>query len=225
MFKKIVAFLNNPNEGIQERSFILLSVIGFFTTIISFVLDLLFNLITKPVMSLEFTGFFFALIAISGLIGFKSRLLLWSRIFTALTMVFIFLPLSFFKGGGIYGSMPVWLVFSALYAVLILEGKLKWFTIISGVSVTLFCLYFGYMYPIFLPSMVGNGLYLEYAVNLSIMATVISTLIGYNTRLHIKANLMAEAQKKEIEEMSRAQSGFFSNMSHEIRTPINTILG
>ena len=35
----------------------------------------------------------------------------------------------------------------------------------------------------------------------------------------------AEEQKKEIEELSSAQSRFFSSMSHEIRTPINSIIG
>ena len=35
----------------------------------------------------------------------------------------------------------------------------------------------------------------------------------------------AEEQKKEIEELSSAQSRFFSSMSHEIRTPINSLIG
>ncbi len=37
--------------------------------------------------------------------------------------------------------------------------------------------------------------------------------------------IVSEKKSKELEEMSRAQSHFFSNMSHEIRTPINTIIG
>ncbi|MCR5675959.1 MAG: DegV family EDD domain-containing protein [Lachnospiraceae bacterium] len=37
--------------------------------------------------------------------------------------------------------------------------------------------------------------------------------------------IASEAKTAEVEEISRAQSHFFSNMSHEIRTPINTIIG
>ena len=34
-----------------------------------------------------------------------------------------------------------------------------------------------------------------------------------------------EEQKKEIDDLNKAQNRFFSSMSHEIRTPINTIIG
>ena len=37
--------------------------------------------------------------------------------------------------------------------------------------------------------------------------------------------VIAQEQKKEIEELSSAQSRFFSSMTHEIRTPINSIIG
>lgn len=35
----------------------------------------------------------------------------------------------------------------------------------------------------------------------------------------------SKGQKKEIEELNKAENHFFSSMSHEIRTPINTIIG
>ena len=35
---------------------------------------------------------------------------------------------------------------------------------------------------------------------------------------------LSRQQKKEIEELNRAENHFFSSMSHEIRTPINTIV-
>ena len=45
-------------------------------------------------------------------------------------------------------------------------------------------------------------------------------------RRHFSVQIVqAEAQKTEIEELSGAQSQFFSSMSHEIRTPINSIIG
>ena len=38
-------------------------------------------------------------------------------------------------------------------------------------------------------------------------------------------SIVYEEQKKEIDDLNRAQNRFFSSMSHEIRTPINTIIG
>ena len=66
------------------------------------------------------------------------------------------------------------------------------------------------------------------AINLAIFF-VFQLVVG-NSLLISRRNLALrflrmEKQKKEIEELSRSQSRFFSAMSHEIRTPINTIIG
>ena len=66
------------------------------------------------------------------------------------------------------------------------------------------------------------------AINLSIFF-VFQLVVG-NSLLISRRNLALrlirmENQKKEIEELSKSQSKFFSTMSHEIRTPINTIIG
>jgi CheY-like chemotaxis protein/nitrogen-specific signal transduction histidine kinase/HPt (histidine-containing phosphotransfer) domain-containing protein len=45
------------------------------------------------------------------------------------------------------------------------------------------------------------------------------------TKIFQWENARAVEQAKQIEELNKAQSRFFSSMSHEIRTPINTIIG
>ncbi len=58
---------------------------------------------------------------------------------------------------------------------------------------------------------------------------VIQIVLGLSL-LRLRRNLSerilhTELQKKEIEDLSEAQSIFFASISHEIRTPINTIIG
>ena len=52
-----------------------------------------------------------------------------------------------------------------------------------------------------------------------------SILLMLLNRLYEKENELSRRQKKEIEELNKAENNFFSSMSHEIRTPINTIIG
>ncbi len=60
---------------------------------------------------------------------------------------------------------------------------------------------------------------------LYLLSVVVSVLVILEFRLLDRTNHIATEQKKEIEELSKAQTRFFSSMSHEIRTPINTIIG
>ncbi len=52
-----------------------------------------------------------------------------------------------------------------------------------------------------------------------------SVLLLFVTRLYEEENELSRQQKKEIEELNKAENNFFSSMSHEIHTPINTIIG
>lgn len=50
-------------------------------------------------------------------------------------------------------------------------------------------------------------------------------LLLFLNKLYEEENELSKQQKKEIEELNKAENNFFSSMSHEIRTPINTIIG
>ena len=52
-----------------------------------------------------------------------------------------------------------------------------------------------------------------------------SMLLIFLSRMYEKESAVSQQQKKEMEELNRAENYFFSSMSHEVRTPINTIIG
>ena len=54
---------------------------------------------------------------------------------------------------------------------------------------------------------------------------VIFFMVRFLAKLFRMENEKAHDKTREVEELSRSKSRFFSNMSHEIRTPINTIIG
>ena len=59
-----------------------------------------------------------------------------------------------------------------------------------------------------------------------LLLKIVFALILYFLQYTIRINTLTfEKQKKEIDDLNKAQNRFFSSMSHEIRTPINTIIG
>ena len=63
------------------------------------------------------------------------------------------------------------------------------------------------------------------AFSMIMVGLLTSVLLMFLNRMYEEENALSRQQKKEIEELNRAENHFFSSMSHEIRTPINTIIG
>ena len=58
-----------------------------------------------------------------------------------------------------------------------------------------------------------------------LVTALICTLFAFVTEVYAEENRIVQRQKKQIEDLNRAQKRFFSSMSHEIRTPVNAIIG
>ena len=133
--------------------------------------------------------------------------------------------MAFFTSGGAAGGTPVWFAFSNFYIVMILTGKPKIFFLASESVVVVICWLVGYFNPGYITEFDRKDAYIDSIATLFIVGIVMSLLISYQARLFRQENARVNRQKKEIEELNRSQSRFFSSMSHEIRTPINSILG
>ena len=75
-----------------------------------------------------------------------------------------------------------------------------------------------------MPDFHQNAL-LDSAFSMIMVGLLTSVLLMFLNRMYEEENALSQRQKKEIEELNRAENNFFSSMSHEIRTPINTIIG
>lgn len=134
-------------------------------------------------------------------------------------------PISFFSAGGFYSGVPEWLVIYFIYISLILIGKRKIVFFLLCVVETALCYYISLRFPEYVASTTKEISFFDSAYSVVLVGLLTSVLLMFLNRLYEEENELSKRQKKEIEELNKAENHFFSSMSHEIRTPINTIIG
>ena len=222
MVRKIKSMLSDPDLDYQSKSFVLLSVIALIGLFIAMISGILLGQAFSANLSVFiefvlFTGIFLWAIYHNGI---KRAMIIISFF-----LVFIFLPAAFFTSGGAAGGTPVWFAFSTLYVVMTLSGRPKVFFLISNLLVVIICWWIGYTRPETITEFTRKEAFYDSFFTLLIVGVVTTALVSYQALLFRRENERVNRQKKEIEDLNRSQSRFFSSMSHEIRTPINSILG
>ncbi len=140
-------------------------------------------------------------------------------------LLLILFPLSFFTAGGFYSGMPEWFVLCFIYVNITLEGRRKGVFFLLCMAETLLCYYIAFYYPRIVAQNTQRHSFFDSASSVILVGTLTSVLLMFVNTLYEKENELTRQQKKEIEELNKAENHFFSSMSHEIRTPINTIIG
>jgi len=151
------------------------------------------------------------------------------RVQTGATVIAVLLlslfPITFFSAGGFYSGVPEWFVLCFIYVCITLQGRRR--TVFFGLCTveTMLCYGTAFYFPeIAAPSSSHNALF-DSAFSMIMVGLLTSILLMFLNKMYEEENALSQRQKKEIEELNRAENHFFSSMSHEIRTPINTIIG
>lgn len=145
---------------------------------------------------------------------------------TIITILLLLLfPLSFFTAGGFYSGMPEWFVFCFIYISITLEGNRKTVFFLICMAETMLCYYIAFTYPQWIAQNSMSNSFFVSAFSVILVSILSCILLSFLNRLYEEENELSRQQKKEIEELNKAENHFFSSMSHEIRTPINTIIG
>ena len=145
---------------------------------------------------------------------------------TLITILLLLLfPISFFTSGGFYSGMPQWFVLPFIYISITLEGRRKINFFILCMLETLLCYCTAFYFPQFVSQNTQMHSFFDSAISVVFVGVLTSILLLSLNRLYERENELSKQQKKEIEELNKAENHFFSSMSHEIRTPINTIIG
>ncbi len=145
---------------------------------------------------------------------------------TAIAILLLLLfPIGFFTAGGFYSGMPEWFVFCFIYICITLEGKrMAVFFALCTVE-TLLCYGIDFYFPQLVTWNIREHFFIDSALSVVMVGLLTSVLLMFLNKMYEEENELSRQQKKEIEELNRAENHFFSSMSHEIRTPINTIIG
>lgn len=140
-------------------------------------------------------------------------------------LILLLFPLSFFTAGGFYSGVPEWLVIYFIYISITLTGKRRVVFYLLCVAETEICYYLALHFPEFVAQNTQSRSFFDSANSVILVGMLVSGMLIFLNRLYEEENEISRQQKKEIEELNKAENHFFSSMSHEIRTPINTIIG
>ncbi len=222
MIKRLRELLNDPELDYQSKSFVLLSVIA----LIGLFLAMISGIILGQSFAANLSVFVeFVLFSAIFLWAIYRNAIRKAMLLITAFLIFVFLPSAFFTSGGAAGGTPVWFAFTTLYVVMTLSGRPKKFFLICNLIVVIICWWIGYTHPETITEFTRKEAFFDSFFTLLIVGVVMTALLSYQALLFRRENERVSNQKKEIEELNRAQNRFFSSMSHEIRTPINSILG
>ncbi len=140
-------------------------------------------------------------------------------------LILVLFPFSFFTAGGFYSGVPEWLVIYFIYISVTLAGRRKIVFYVLCVAETEICYYIAFRFPEYVANNTQERSFFDSAYSIVLVGLLTSILLVFLNKLYEEENELSRRQKKEIEELNKAENHFFSSMSHEIRTPINTIIG
>lgn len=217
MIKKWFEIIADHRIGLRERMFRI--VTGICMIAITFTLPM-------GRSSLNIALLIVSLPAMALIVKFSIRK---QRIHAGATAIAILLlvlfPITFFSAGGFYSGVPEWFVLCFIYVCITLIGRRRVVFFGLCTAETMLCYGFAFYRPeLALPNIHHNALF-DSAFSMIMVGLLTSVLLLFLSRMYEEENALSQRQKKEIEELNRAENHFFSSMSHEIRTPINTIIG
>ena len=220
--KKLKEKLYDEKINIRKRLYIVsvfITLVAIFITI----LEVVFTDTTPLNTILLVVGSIFT--TVLAWLSVKYNKIMLASIIESILMGFVYVPMTFFGGGGVYGDAPVWFLFSVLFMSMILSGKTKIFFLIAEAVVAIVCYYIGFTRPDLVVQNTDMMAHFYSLIAVLLTGTAVSIMVGLEIKLYIRESIRSEKHKAEAEALNASQSQFFSSMSHEIRTPINTIIG
>ena len=217
------SYLYDSSIDIKDRTFVLFS----FAEMVALILLSIYGYFFleagdgSTIVTILFCAFGFVVIVRL----MKAKNLYLARVILANILVFVMRPLMFFAKGGIHNGTPIMFLMGAYYLVLVLDGRFRVAMCIFDTLMVIGLSILSYLRPDLVVEYSPANEYKATIANYIVGLMVLTVLIVFQTRILQREAKNAEEKTKELEELNRAQSRFFSSMSHEIRTPINTVLG
>ncbi len=222
LIKKVLGRLTDFTRSYEERTFIMLSLIGVSAMIIALVFDILGK--ESPV---EIFTIVAAIIAIPFIVTLSVRFnkIRVGSMVSVCALVFGIIPVTFFFGGGTNGGGIFWIIFAYMFIGMSLSGRSRivMMTILTGIGI--FEFWVEHNHSEWIHPHTINMIFLDMLVSLLLVGVCMYLMLAYQKSIFTEESKRAHEEARRAEELNRSQNRFFSSMSHEIRTPINSILG
>ena len=220
--KEWTSFLHDSSMTVQERIFRMFTLTGLLALSLITVIGVF---IGEHISDIVILAGSLITVSLVTLLSLRFKRVQLGAVLIGILAIFIILPGAFILSGGTHGGTALWSVFIFCYIILTVRGKSKVVLAIFAMIITLAC--YGierYIPEIIIPHDEKSAFY-DSLFSVTLISLFLGIFIQFQNIIHKEENDIVRNQKKEIEELNRAQNRFFSNMSHEIRTPINTIIG
>ena len=222
IFKKLSEKLNDPQISYEERTMVMLAILGEMTALIA----LFFDVIIKEniVEIIVLVGLCIGVPLVTSLcVKFKKILL--GLIIQVAILVFVVLPVTFFFGGGPEGGGIFWVIFGYMFIGMSLAGKLRivMMVILTLMNIAEYLVW--YTHPELIQAHDKGMFFVDTLVSITLVGYSTFAMLKYQKQIFAEESMRAQEQAQRAEELNLSQNQFFSSMSHEIRTPINSILG
>ena len=217
--KEWTSFLHDSSMTVQERIFRMFTLTGLLALSLITVIGVF---IGEHISDIVILAGSLSTVSLVTLLSLRFKRVQLGAVLIGILAIFIILPGAFILSGGTHGGTALWSVFIFCYIILTVRGKSKVVLAIFAMIITLAC--YGierYIPEIIIPHDEKSAFY-DSLFSVTLISLFLGIFIQFQNIIHKEENDIVRNQKKEIEELNRAQNRFFSNMSHEIRTPINT---
>lgn len=222
LIKKISQRLTDSTHSYEERTYIMLSILGTVAMIIAVIFDIIGGESPQEIFTI-LAAIIFIPIIVTVTVHFQNVKI--GSIISVCTLVFIILPITFFYGGGTMGGGIYWIIFSYMFIGMSLSGRLRIVMMTALTGIGIFEYWASYRHPEWIyPHSMKMG-FMDALVSVLLVGICIYIMLMYQKMIFMDESKRAHAEAERAEELNRTQNRFFSSMSHEIRTPINSILG
>ncbi len=220
--KKNFSGLHDETKEPQDRMFVLVVIVAMAALVLITIVGVILGESTEDLLIL---GLSFPVFGVFTMLAFKyDKVQFFAKLAGAL-LILVIMPMTFITSGGMNGGAPMWFIFVALFVSLIIIGKMRWVLLGILMLVICGCYYIQYYHPELMTPHTEEMAFKDSLISVLMITLLLCLLVRYEILILKEAYRRAEEQRKEIDELNKSQSKFFSSMSHEIRTPINTIIG
>lgn len=220
--KDIIKPIGDSNVMLQERMFRLLTLIGLIGMAIGFITGVIAG---ENIMNNAGILLFFIILLLITYFSIHYKQIQKGAVIIGALLMYLAAPFNFLTTGGLYGGGASWYLLAMVFVALLVENRIKYVLMVSGLVLSWGCYILAYFYPSVTITHTIKMAYMDSAISMTVVAVITCGMLLFQNDIYRSSNRTAQQQKKEIEELNQAQNRFFSSMSHEIRTPINTIIG
>ncbi len=229
-FNIIKKYITNEDLAVSHRLMNIILLMGLFISPVCLIFDLAIGSAIRSAIPLIFL---FLLFVVSFVLANVVKKANFAGIVLTVVSTNCLVPYLYFRDGGRYSGMPMWLLLSSVFVWLLIKGWAVIAVYVSNIIVYAGIFYYEYTHPETVTRLAdGQAESIDIVCGIYVIVLILGIIFKFQSKLYEKKKAELEEKENELMEINEklkkaneAKSVFLASMSHEIRTPINAIVG